>query len=391
MERSWLVLRGCLRKAFCSSELRRCSSLTGSYFQSCCRRESPQLGCRIEVRGALPSVARADFFFGPVHRNWTQLEKTREKTPPPPPRPGVSAQRGFFFFASLRTKTPTGKHVCCTRPRAETGATAALDASARTADRLNGVGGGPASQPSTSAYGHRRTPTQLACGQESLRTLGRGVRRARAARRHQCRRDSAVAIDGDRGSGAALRRRERRSRAWQRHVRTAVQLALAEKFPPQHEQGGAAQRPHGDRRRELAARCQGSRRTLTSGPRHPCLRGCGQHLCLRRRGHRGATVRGTSLGAPSLALPVLVANDTLDNKAVSFLLSRALQKRKEEEVERRSGEVEQRRRSRYAGQVFLLPDAAEQGFASSCPRLRRPSWPIVATSFRVVPWPLRHG
>ena len=44
------------------------------------------------------------------------------------------------------------------------------------------------------------------------------------------RRDSAVARDGDRGSGAALRRRERRTRAWQRHVRTAVQLALAEKL-----------------------------------------------------------------------------------------------------------------------------------------------------------------
>ena len=68
--------------------------------------------------------------------------------------------------------------------------------------------------------------------------------------------------------------------------------------------------------------------------------------------------RGTSLGAPSLALPVLAANDTLDSRAVSFLLSRALQKRKEEEVEQRKREVEQRRRGRrYAGQVLLVPDA----------------------------------
>ena len=37
-------------------------------------------------------------------------------------------------------------------------------------------------------------------------------------------------MDGERGSGAALRPRERRLRAWQRHVHTAVQLALAEKF-----------------------------------------------------------------------------------------------------------------------------------------------------------------
>ena len=40
----------------------------------------------------------------------------------------------------------------------------------------------------------------------------------------------AVAMDGERDSGAAQRRRERRLRAWQRHVRTAVQLALAEKL-----------------------------------------------------------------------------------------------------------------------------------------------------------------
>ena len=37
-------------------------------------------------------------------------------------------------------------------------------------------------------------------------------------------------MDGERGSGPALRRRERRLRAWQRHVRTAVQLAFAEKL-----------------------------------------------------------------------------------------------------------------------------------------------------------------
>ena len=37
-------------------------------------------------------------------------------------------------------------------------------------------------------------------------------------------------MDGERGSGAELRRRERRLRAWQPHVRTAVQLALAEKL-----------------------------------------------------------------------------------------------------------------------------------------------------------------
>ena len=41
---------------------------------------------------------------------------------------------------------------------------------------------------------------------------------------------SAVAMYGERSSGAALRRRERRTRAWQRHVRSAMQLALAEEL-----------------------------------------------------------------------------------------------------------------------------------------------------------------
>ena len=68
------------------------------------------------------------------------------------------------------------------------------------------------------------------------------------------------------------------------------------------------------------------------------------------------TVRGTSLG-PSLALPVLAANDTLDNKAVSFLLSRAQKEKEEVERRRSTGEVV----VRYVGQVFLLPGAVGLG------------------------------
>ena len=39
--------------------------------------------------------------------------------------------------------------------------------------------------------------------------------------------------------------------------------------------------PYGDRRREVAGRRQGSRRTLAHGHRRPFLQGCGEHLCLR--------------------------------------------------------------------------------------------------------------
>ena len=57
----------------------------------------------------------------------------------------------------------------------------------------------------------------------------------------------AVAMDGERSSGAALRRRERRLRAWQRHVRTAVQLALAEKL---HHSAGPVEQHRSPRRQE---------------------------------------------------------------------------------------------------------------------------------------------
>lgn len=67
-----------------------------------------------------------------------------------------------------------------------------------------------------------------------------------------CRLDSAVAVDGERGSGAALRRRERRLLAWQRHVRTVMQLALAEKS--HHSAGNVEQDDALRRQRKRAGR-----------------------------------------------------------------------------------------------------------------------------------------
>ena len=176
-----------------------------------------QLGCRVEVRSALPPDAGADFL-GPVHRHWTQLGhvwasrqaqtpivvKTRE-TPPPPPLPGVSAEV-WPFFSRLFARRPWRAPCLLHAARAPRGG----DGSDGCAQCI-GTSGRPSQwnwrRPcitavmwgllSTSAYRHRRPPTQLACGQESLRTLDRGVRRStsstppcgdRCLRLQRCRR-----------------------------------------------------------------------------------------------------------------------------------------------------------------------------------------------------------
>ena len=56
-------------------------------------------------------------------------------------------------------------------------------------------------------------------------------------------------------------------------------------------------------------------------------------------------MRGTSLGAPSLAAPQPAANETLDSSALSFLLHCAMEEKEtEEEEERKKKEEEQAKR-----------------------------------------------
>ena len=131
----------------------------------------------------------------------------------------------------------------------------------------------------------------------------------------------------ERASGAAQRRRERRLRASQRHVRTAVQLALAEKL---HH---CACRTHllGKEwmEQDAALRGQTARARgleMESFPHCPL------------RGLRPPSPSGV---LPSLATPQLAANETLDSAALTFLLNRALEEKKEEE-ERKKREEEQR-------------------------------------------------
>ena len=76
----------------------------------------------------------------------------------------------------------------------------------------------------------------------------------------------AVAMDhGERATGAAQRRRERRLRAWQRHVRTAVQLVLAEKL--HHSAGPVEQHDAPRRQKNGRVRQEGEEQDTYGAPR----------------------------------------------------------------------------------------------------------------------------
>ena len=146
----------------------------------------------------------------------------------------------------------------------------------------------------------------------------------------------AVAMDGERGSGAALRRRERRLRAWQRHVRTAVQLALAEKL---HHSANKVE-PHdalrGQNKRAGREEVENVTRDGLRAHRSLHLRGCGPAVSLTR-GRRGAIA---PCDAPQGQDPLLVvasladaSADGVDAAFLSFLTASALEARRKEEEE----------------------------------------------------------
>ena len=140
-------------------------------------------------------------------------------------------------------------------------------------------------------------------------------------------------LNGERGSGAALRRRERRLRAWQRHVRTAVQLALAEKLH------------HSANKVELDNALGGQEKR--AGREEAGLE---THSGLRAPTPLPPETRPEPLEEPlhwfilgleaSLSLPVLAdrAADGVDSSSLLFLTASALEARREEEEERRTRE-----------------------------------------------------
>ena len=109
------------------------------------------------------------------------------------------------------------------------------------------------------------------------------------------------------GSGAAKRRRDRRLRAWHRHVKMTVAMELATASNTVHSPRGLWWEGRETR--------QGTRRTTAYGHRRPCLRGRGRHLCLRLPGRSGVTApcgppQGTLLSSWCRHWPVATASTT---------------------------------------------------------------------------------
>ena len=139
-------------------------------------------------------------------------------------------------------------------------------------------------------------------------------------------RTSAVAMDGDRGSGAALRRRERRLRAWQRHLRTAVQLALAESL---HHSANKVEPHDALRGQRMRAGREEVECVTHFGPRSPMTPPPEARPGLPpepRPQRSDRTVRHSSGASPSLSPPQLAdaVGDAVDQASVDFLLRSTL-------------------------------------------------------------------
>ena len=138
-------------------------------------------------------------------------------------------------------------------------------------------------------------------------------------------------------SGSAMRR----LRSWLRHERQTVALELA---PALHHSRDARSEVAHDALRGQKAASSGEEagvvthntlrglKTLPPGMRSEQLpEAPGTQRCVR-------TVRGTSVGAPLLAVQSLRGFDGVDDTAARFLLRQALKKEEEEEKERKEGE-----------------------------------------------------
>ena len=156
-------------------------------------------------------------------------------------------------------------------------------------------------------------------------------------------------MDGERGSGAALRRRERRLRAWPRHVRTAVQLALAEKLhhsankvEPHDALRGQNKRAGREEVEHATHYGPRAQKTPPPGERPGILAEPGPQRSDRSRRHSS----GECL--PTLGLPVLAgaAGEQVDASTLRYLLAHAIEMRKVLEEEERRKEEEQKKAAR---------------------------------------------
>ena len=158
----------------------------------------------------------------------------------------------------------------------------------------------------------------------------------------------AVAMEchGERVSGAAKRRRERRLRQWHRHERLTVQMALCEALhhaAPQVERGENSA-PRGQK-------------THKAG---------GRPGVLKEPEPQGAvTVGYVAAPGPLLEVASMAGGDSVDGTALRFLVKKALDRQKEEEeqakVKRNEEEKEERRMKRINEMLRLeLPVSLEE-------------------------------
>ena len=129
-------------------------------------------------------------------------------------------------------------------------------------------------------------------------------------------------VDCDGPSSARRRRRERRLRSWLRHERMTVAAALAEALHHSSLKVGAA--PNNAPRSQKTARAGGEHPGVLKEPEVQL---------------EAATV-GLAASTPLLVVASLAGGDDVDATTVSFLLSVALTKKKEEEKEKEEKEKE---------------------------------------------------
>ena len=141
------------------------------------------------------------------------------------------------------------------------------------------------------------------------------------------------AMDGGRAGGAAWRRRERRLRAWHRHVKLTVALEWPRPSTTPPNARGLWWRCRARRWRASCTTCHGTRSL------HP-------------RGQWGAvTVGYVAARALLLAPAVLAGGDGLDASTLSFLVGQAVLEQEEEEKRVMKEEARRRQEERLEAQV----------------------------------------
>ena len=147
----------------------------------------------------------------------------------------------------------------------------------------------------------------------------------------------AVAMEclGERVSGAAKRRRERRLRQWHRYERLTVQMALCEAL---HHAAPQVERGENSAPRGLKTHKAGGRPGVLKEPEP----------------QEAVTVGYVAAGVPLLVVASLAGGDVVDVTALRFLVKEALDRQKEEEEEQakvKRQEEEERRMQRINAKV----------------------------------------